>query len=79
MVRNKLNFLFTFTLNLIFGVGSVYWRNVRTGAETGWDFSSRWIGAPHHEVSGIVATGNMHSILSSAIDTNLMYMLYYFD
>jgi neutral trehalase len=77
MVRNQFLF-FTFKYNSICGVGSVYWRNVRTGAETGWDFSSRWIGAPHHEVSGIVATGNLHTILSS-VDTNLMYILYYFD
>ena len=73
MVRNE--FFFTFKYNSICCVGSVYWRNVRTGAETGWDFSSRWIGAPHHEVSGIVATGKMHIILSSVIYTNLIYAL----
>lgn len=38
------------------GNTSVFWNNVRTGAETGWDFSSRWIANPHTFVSDIVTT-----------------------
>ena len=38
------------------GNTSGFWNNVRTGAETGWDFSSRWIAAPHLSVQGIATS-----------------------
>jgi len=39
------------------GDSKSFWRNVRTGAETGWDFSSRWIGGDGHSIRNIAATG----------------------
>jgi alpha,alpha-trehalase len=39
------------------GDTATFWNNVRTGAETGWDFSSRWIGGDGHSVRNIAATG----------------------
>ena len=41
------------------GNSSEYWRNVRTGAETGWDFSSRYIGGSHDSAKDILATGTV--------------------
>lgn len=49
------------------GNGSIFWNNVRSGAETGWDFSSRWIGAPHTNMSDITTTGSFMFVLYSAL------------
>lgn len=53
------------------GDTATFWRNVRTGAETGWDFSSRWIGGDGHSVRNIVATGELFFI--SMLHTYIPY------